>query len=91
MYSLAFIARVRCPCRPPLRFDTKDAVFILINQCRLISASLVSSLIFVSMGVGKSLRTPSTLFFAPTIVSRALGWTDSGFAQWNNLYNLLKR
>ena len=80
MYSLAVIVIARCLCWPPLKFDAMDAAFPLINRCILISASLVCyPPIFVSMGVGKSDRTPSPFFVAPAISSRDIGKLDGRF------------
>ena len=91
VYSSVVIDSVRCPCRPPPRFDATDAAFPLINRCILISPYLVGSpSIFGRIGVGKSTRTPSTLIVAPAISSCTLVGIYSGFFPWENLSNLLK-
>ena len=46
-------------CQIPQKLDTTDAAIPLINQCNLIRASLVGSLLILgSIGVEKSVRTP---------------------------------
>ena len=80
------------PCLPPLRFDATETAFPLTNWCKYISTFLVgSTLIFESMGVRKSARTPSTLHVVPVIMYHTLGGINGGFFPWDNLYNLLKR
>ena len=91
LYSSAVIVRAKYLCQPPPRFDATDAAFPLINQCRSIIPSLVGSpSIFGSIGVGKSVRTPSTLLVALAISSRTLVGLDGGFVPWDNSSNLLK-
>ena len=91
VYSFSIIVSMRCPCRPPPRFDATDSAFPLINLCISINPYLVGTpLIFGRMGVGKYARTPSMLIVAPAISSRTLLVIDGGFVTWDNLSNLLK-
>ena len=46
--------------------------------------------ILLSIGVGKSARTPLTLDVSPSMASCALVRLYGGFVPWGNLYNLLK-
>ena len=92
MYSALVIVSARCPCQPPPRFDATGTVFTLTNRCKCISTSLVSySLIFGSIGVGKSLSTPSALIVAPAITTPTMGGIDGRFIPWDKSSNLLKR
>ena len=91
MYSQAVIISVMCLCRPCQRFDATDTKFPLINQFILISASLVVSIpIWVSMGIGKSVRNPLMLV-VPVLLSFTLGGINGGFVLWDDSPNLLER
>ena len=77
---------------PRLIFNTMDATFTLMSQCRSIRAYIVGyPPVLGSIGFRKSMRTPSTLHVILAMLSYIIGGINGGLILWNNSYNLLNR
>ena len=72
-------------------FDDTDAAFPPTNQCSSIRPSIVGSpSIFGRIGVGRYVRNPLALIFAPAMNSHAIVGIDGRFSPWENFSNLSK-